>query len=57
MVVKGGGVMVTVVGLAMVGACVLLARGARGSKLHGVFTVLGAWLAVLLILYMLGMSW
>ena len=49
--------MVTVVGLALVGTCVLLARGARGSKLHGVFTVLGVWLAVLLILYMLGMSW
>ena len=49
--------MVTIVGLAMVAACVLLARGTRGSKLHGVFTVLGAWLAVLLVLYELGMSW
>jgi hypothetical protein len=50
-------VMVTVVGLALVGACVLLARVARGSKLYGVFTTLGAWLAVLLVLYELGMSW
>jgi hypothetical protein len=50
-------VMVTVVGLAMVGACMLLARVSRGSKLHGVFTILGAWLAVLLVLYVLGVSW
>ena len=49
--------MVTVVGLAMVGACMLLARLSRGSTLHGVFAILGAWLAVLLILYELGMSW
>lgn len=49
--------MVTSVGLAMVLACVLLARVARGSTLHGVCIILGAWLAVLLILYELGMSW
>ena len=48
--------MVTVVGLALVGACVLLARVARGSKLHGVFTLLGAWLTVLLVLYVLGVA-
>ena len=49
--------MVTIVGLAMVAACVLLARVSRGSTLHGVFVILGAWLAVLLILYELGMAW
>ena len=44
-------------GLLTVLACVLLARVARGGTLHGVCIILGAWLAVLLILYELGMSW
>jgi hypothetical protein len=48
--------MVTIVGLALVGACVLLARVSRGSKLHGVFTLLGAWLTMLLVLYVLGVA-
>ena len=49
--------MAIAVGLAMVLACVVLARLARGSTLCGVFTALGVWMAVLLILYVLGVSW
>ena len=48
--------MAIAVGLAMVGACVVLARVAQGSKLCGVFTVLGVWLTVLLVLYILGVA-
>lgn len=48
--------MAIAVGLAMVLACVVLARLARGSTLCAVFTVLGVWMALLLILYVLGVS-
>jgi cytochrome bd-type quinol oxidase subunit 1 len=48
--------MVIAIGLAMVLACVVLARVARGSRLYAVFTALGVWLAVLLILYVLGVA-
>jgi len=55
-VIEGGGAMAIAVGLAMVLACVVLARVARGSTLCGVFTALGVWLALLLVLYILGMA-
>jgi len=48
--------MVIGIGLAMVLACVVLALVARGSRLCAVFTALGVWLAVLLVLYVLGVA-
>jgi len=48
--------MVIAIGLAMVLACVVLALIAQGSRLCAVFTALGVWLAVLLVLYVLGVA-
>jgi hypothetical protein len=48
--------MVIAIGLAMVLACVMLARVARSSRLCAVFAALGVWLAVLLVLYVLGVA-
>jgi len=48
--------MVIAIGLAMVLACVVLALVVRGSRLCAVFTTLGVWVAVLLVLYVLGVA-
>jgi len=48
--------MAIAIGVAMVLTCVVLAIVARGSRLCVVFTALGVWVAVLLVLYVLGVA-